>query len=182
VFNRQSRRALLLAGLVGIAALGFGAGAGAQPLKGGAQPPSPLKADKIVIYKARRTMELLRAGKVIESFHISLGKHPFGPKMQDGDGRTPEGFYVVDARNANSAYHLSLHISYPNEIDRLSSADEGVKAGGAIFIHGMPPEFGHTDPIGYFKDWTDGCIAIGNKAIEQVWAAVDVGTEVVIRP
>jgi murein L,D-transpeptidase YafK len=182
VAEQQSRRTILFAGLIGIAGLFFGHGVGAQPLKAGAEPLAPLKADQVVIYKARRMLDLMRGGKVIASFHIMLGEHPVGAKLRNGDGRTPEGFYIIDGRNPYSAYHLSLHISYPNEIDRLSSEDAGVAAGGAIYIHGMPPEFGHTDPIGYFKDWTDGCVAVGNKAIEQIWDAVDVGTEVVIRP
>jgi murein L,D-transpeptidase YafK len=182
VSAKKSRRTILFAALVGIAGLWLGPGAAAQPLKSGAAPPGVLKADQIVIYKARRTLDLMRGGKVIESFHIMLGEQPVGAKLKNGDGRTPEGFYIIDGRNPSSAYHLSLHISYPNEIDRLTSEDAGVKAGGAIYIHGMPPEFGHTDPIGYFKDWTDGCVAVGNKAIEKIWAAVDVGTEVVIRP
>ena len=180
--DKLLRRTVLFAGAVGIAGLLLGHGAAAQPLKAGAEPPGRLKADQVAIYKARRTLDLMRGGKMIASFHIMLGEHPVGAKLRNGDGRTPEGFYIIDGRNPTSAYHLSLHISYPNEIDRLSSADARVQAGGAIYIHGMPSEFGHTDPIGYFKDWTDGCIAVGNKAIEQIWDAVDVGTEVVIRP
>jgi murein L,D-transpeptidase YafK len=172
VIDLHSRRTLLSACFLGLAGLVSGHGARAEAFK----------ADKVVIHKSRRVMELMRGGTVLESFRIELGKHPTGPKMKNGDGRTPEGFYIVDGRNSHSAYHLSLHISYPNEIDRISSAQAGVKAGGEIYIHGMPPEFGHADPIGYFKDWTDGCIAVGNKAIERVWAAVDVGTPVEIRP
>jgi murein L,D-transpeptidase YafK len=141
-----------------------------------------LKADKVVVLKSRRVLMLMRDGKAFATFPIALGSHPIGPKESAGDGRTPEGFYRIDGRNRRSPYHLSLHLSYPNEIDRISSSDEGVVAGGDIAIHGMPARFGHTDPIGYFKDWTDGCISVGNIAIEKIWAAVDDGTPVVIRP
>lgn len=140
-----------------------------------------LKADKVVVYKGRRTMHLMSGDKVIDSFRIMLGEHPIGPKMTARDGRTPEGFYMVDGRISHSPYHLSLHLNYPNEIDRLEAEEQGVKAGGDICIHGMPARFGHTDPIGYFTDWTDGCISVGNKAIETVWDAVDIGTPVEIR-
>lgn len=168
--NQHSRRIFLSAFMAGITGL----------LTRGVRAQS-LKADKIIVYKSRRTMELWSGGKVIDSFHIMLGQHPIGPKMSKNDGRTPEGFYQVDGRNSHSPYHLSLHLSYPNEADRLSSEMEGVVAGGDICIHGMPARFGHTDPIGYFTDWTDGCISVGNKAIETVWNAVDVGTPVEIR-
>ena len=164
-----SRRAALAALFGGFAAL-LTRGAAAQPLK----------ADKIIVYKSKRELLLMRDGQVMQKFLIALGEHPLGPKMKKGDGRTPEGFYKIDGRNAHSAYHLSLHLSYPNEADRISSEMEGVVAGGDIAIHGMPAEFGHTDPIGYYKDWTDGCVAVGNKAIEQIWAAVAVGTPVEI--
>jgi murein L,D-transpeptidase YafK len=141
-----------------------------------------LKADKVVILKSRRLLLLMRDGKPFATFRVALGSHPVGPKESAGDGRTPEGFYHVDGRNRRSPYHLSLHLSYPNEIDRISSDDRGETTGGDIAIHGMPAQFGRTDPIGYFKDWTDGCISVGNVAIEKIWAAVDDGTPVEIRP
>jgi len=165
-----SRRAALAALSGGFAAL-LTRGAAAQPLK----------ADKVIVYKSKRELFLMRDGQAMQSFLVALGEHPVGPKMKRGDGRTPEGFYRIDARITRTPYHLSLHLSYPNEADRISSEMEGVVAGGDICIHGMPAEFGHTDPIGYFKDWTDGCVAVGNKAIEQIWAAVDIGTPVEIR-
>jgi murein L,D-transpeptidase YafK len=171
VIDFHSRRAVVSALLLGLA--GF--------MPRGARAET-LKADRVVIYKSRRVLLLMRGGAVMESFLIALGQHPFGPKMQKGDGRTPEGFYRIDGRNPHSVYHLALHINYPNEVDRISSREQGVTAGGDIFIHGMPAKFGHTDPIGYFKDWTDGCVSVGNKAIERIWEAVDDGTPVEIRP
>jgi murein L,D-transpeptidase YafK len=170
VTDFHSRRTLLSALVLGLAGL-----------RARGAPAEALKADTVVIYKSRRVLELMRGGTVMESFLIALGAHPLGPKMRKGDGRTPEGFYKIDGRNPHSVYRLALHINYPNEVDRISSAQEGVTAGGDIFIHGMPAEFGHTDPIGYFKDWTDGCVSVGNKAIERIWEAVDDGTPVEIR-
>ncbi len=166
----HSRRTLLSALVLGVAGF-FNRGARAQTVK----------ADKVLVYKARRTLELMRGDQVVDSFHIMLGEHPVGPKMKKSDGRTPEGFYVIDGRNPRSPYHLSLHLDYPNEVDKISSQMEDVVAGGDICIHGMPAKFGHTDPIGYFTDWTDGCISVGNKSIERIWDAVDIGTPVEIR-
>ncbi len=168
--DKHSRRTVLSAFVVGIVGL----------VTRGARAQAP-KADKVTVYKSRRTMDLMSGDKVIDSFHIMLGEHPIGPKMTARDGRTPEGFYMVDGRNSASPYHLSLHLNYPNEIDRIEAEEQGVKAGGNICIHGMPARFGHTDPIGYFTDWTDGCISVGNKAIETVWDAVAIGTPVEIR-
>lgn len=140
-----------------------------------------LKADRVLVHKSRRVLELTSGGKTFETFQVMLGQHPVGPKMTAHDGRTPEGFYMIDGRNSHSPYHLSLHLNYPNEVDRIELSEQGVKAGGDICIHGMPARFGHTDPIGYFTDWTDGCVSVGNRAIEKIWDAVDIGTPVEIR-
>jgi murein L,D-transpeptidase YafK len=145
-----------------------------------AQPA--LKADRILVLKSKRRLLLLRQGVVLKSYPIALGPHPRGPKRWEGDGRTPEGLYVIDGRLADSAYHLSLHISYPNEADLRRASAAGKDPGGKIMIHGMPERFGHTDPVRFFQDWTDGCIAVGNIAIEEIWNAVDDGTPIEIRP
>ncbi len=166
----HSRRTILSSLALGLA--------GFVPRRAGAQL---VKADQIMVYKARRVLELTHAGKVMESFRVALGEHPIGPKFEKSDGRTPEGFYMIDGLNPHSPYYLSLHLNYPNEIDRILAEEEGVQAGGDICIHGMPIRFGYTDPVGYFKDWTDGCISVGNKSIERIWFAVDVGTPVEIR-
>ena len=97
-------------------------------------------------------------------------------------GRTPEGDYVIDRRLLQTLYHLALHISYPNIKDRTRARASGVDPGDAIFIHGMPAEFGRTDPVRFFRDWTDGCISVGNGAIEVIWDLVDDGTPIELRP
>src|ERR1700744_918124 len=96
------------------------------------------QADRIVVYKSQRTMELLRDGKVIKTYRIALGRNPVGPKMRQGDHRTPEGIYRIDSRNAHSLYHLALHVSYPNGEDRERARKLGVAPGGDIMIHGLP--------------------------------------------
>jgi murein L,D-transpeptidase YafK len=141
-----------------------------------------LRADEIVIIKHLRVLELLQHGHIIRRYPIALGPHPFGPKERAGDGRTPEGFYIIDYRTRDTPYHLALHLSYPNEIDRVLAREDHVNPGGDIFIHGMPARFGETDPVKFFRDWTEGCVSVGNLAIEQIWDAVPDGTEVVIKP
>jgi murein L,D-transpeptidase YafK len=140
------------------------------------------KADRIVVFKAARVLELRSGGTVLKRYPIALGRRPKGTKVRRGDGRTPEGIYVVDGRNPDSAYHRSLHLSYPNERDLVRARAVGARPGQDIFIHGMPEWYGPYDPVRFTRDWTEGCIAVGNTAIEQIWAAVDDGTAVEIRP
>lgn len=140
------------------------------------------KADRILVLKARRELQLLYDGVVLKSYPIALGSHPNGPKRRRGDGRTPEGVYVIDGRLSHSLYHRALHISYPDAADRERARSAHVQPGGQILVHGMPARFGRTDPVRFFKDWTNGCIAVGNIAIEEIWDAVDDGTPIEIRP
>jgi murein L,D-transpeptidase YafK len=140
------------------------------------------KADRILILKSQRKLELLRHGQVLYAYPIALGDNPTGPKRAAGDGRTPEGVYVIDGRHEQSPYHLALHISYPNADDRVRSASAHLDPGGDIFIHGLPASYGEYDPKKFYRDWTKGCISVGNKAIEKIWAAVDDGTPIEIRP
>lgn len=140
------------------------------------------KADRIVIIKSHHVLELVRDGAVLKSYPIALGRHPIGPKRRRGDSRTPEGVYIIDGRTTKTIYHRELHISYPNARDLARAKAAHVNPGGQIFIHGMPPRFGHTDPVRFFRDWTNGCIAVGNIAIEEIWDAVSDGTAVEIRP
>ena len=140
------------------------------------------KADRVLVLKAEHRLLLLHGDQLINAYPIALGRHPTGPKHWQGDGRTPEGSYVIDSRFDRTPYHLALHISYPSELDRARAASAGRRPGGDIFIHGMPQRFGHTDPVRFFRDWTNGCIAVGNIAIEEIWDAVDDGTPIEIRP
>jgi murein L,D-transpeptidase YafK len=147
-----------------------------------AGPQSLGKADRILVLKSERELLLLQHGRVLRSFPIALGPHARGPKRASGDGRTPEGVYVIDGRHAQSPYHLALHISYPNAADLAHSAAARTDPGGDIFIHGLPAWYGPKDPVRFDKDWTEGCISVGNTAIEAIWVAVADGTPIEIRP
>ena len=139
-------------------------------------------ADRIIIYKRARTMELIRAGKVLKTYKIALGGEPVGPKTRQGDHRTPEGVYVIDSRNAHSQFHRSLHISYPNAADKERARKLGVATGGDIYIHGLPNGYGFIGAAHRARDWTDGCIAVTDHEIEEIWLLVDNGTPVEIQP
>lgn len=142
----------------------------------------PLKADKVVVYKAKRRLDLLNDGKRIRSYRISLGGNPVGHKKQEGDSKTPEGDYLIDWRNPKSKYTLSLHISYPNKADKAQAAKRGVSPGGDIMIHGLPNGWEAAGPALAGVDWTDGCIAVDNWAIKEIWKAVPNGTPITINP
>ena len=137
--------------------------------------PAAERADEIQVDKSERRMELLRKGKVIKTYRILLGDAPAGHKRQQGDERTPEGRYRITFRNDKSRFHLSLRVSYPDEADREQARARGVDPGGDIMIHGGTPP-------GYWRDWTDGCIALTNRQIEEVWRLVPVGTPITISP
>lgn len=126
-------------------------------------------ADKVVVEKEGRKLHLLRDGKPFRTFDIALGIEPVGDKMQEGDFRTPEGRYTLDARNPDSDFFLSIRISYPNPQDRHEAAQQGVDPGGQIMIHGQPNE--PTYSAGYYKsaDWTNGCIAVSNSDMIDIW-------------
>ena len=130
----------------------------------------------IVVNKAPRRMHLLSGHSVLRSFDIELGGDPVGPKRMEGDGRTPEGAYMIDKRNPNSSYHLSIGISYPNEYDLAFAQAMGVPPGGNIFIHGTPREERRKG------DWTAGCIAVTNREMEDIYAMVQDGTPIFLHP
>jgi murein L,D-transpeptidase YafK len=139
-------------------------------------------AQRIVIEKSRRKLTLIRVDNVVRVFDIALGANPVGPKQRSGDSRTPEGEYVIDAKNLYSNYYLAVHLSYPNEHDVARARKLGVDPGGAIMIHGMPN--GTPWPYeGYVgRDWTDGCIAVSNAAMQEIWLAARENTPVEILP
>lgn len=139
-------------------------------------------ANAIVVHKKERTMELVHAGQVIKTYKVALGGEPVGPKARQGDHRTPEGAYVIDSRNAHSQFHRSLHISYPNVADKERARKLGVPTGGDIYIHGLPNGYGFIGAAHRARDWTDGCIAVTDQEIEEIWRLVDNGTPVEIRP
>jgi murein L,D-transpeptidase YafK len=144
--------------------------------------PPEQRADKIVVEKAARRMALLRDGTTLRSYDVSLGSDPIGHKQQEGDGRTPEGLYTIDFKNVRSRFHLSLRVSYPSAQDREAARQRGVPPGGDIMIHGLPRGLGSLGDFHLARDWTDGCVAVTNREIEEIWALVDTGTAIEIRP
>jgi murein L,D-transpeptidase YafK len=141
----------------------------------------PRSVDAIMVYKGQRTLSLIRHGEILEEFPIALGGEPVGHKTREGDERTPEGRYFIDWRNPGSRFYKALHISYPNVLDRYRAELEGVSPGGMVMIHGAPtaPELRWMDTRG---DWTDGCIAVSNHAMDRIWRLVHDGTLVIIKP
>ncbi len=137
--------------------------------------PAAQQADAIRVYKAQRRMDLLRGDRVISTYRIALGDAPVGHKRHQGDEKTPEGDYRISYRNPRSRFHLSLRVSYPNEVDRRQARTRGVDPGGDIMIHGATPP-------GYRGDWTDGCIAVTNTEMDEIWRRVPVGTPIRIEP
>ena len=146
------------------------------------RPAAKPLADKILIVKSTRTMTLYSGNKVLRTYKVALGTVPVGPKRVEGDHKTPEGIYTIDAKNPQSQFHLSLHISYPDAADRERARKLGAKPGGAIMIHGLPPRFAYLGALHRKVDWTDGCVAVTNAEIEEIWKLVPVGTRVEIRP
>lgn len=139
-------------------------------------------ADKILIEKKERRLSLLSRGKVLKTYQIALGGNPIGPKERQGDNKTPEGTYVIDSINKDSRYHLSLHISYPNEKDKKRAKELGVSPGGDIMIHGIKNGFSWAGDFHTQVDWTKGCIAVTNEEIEEIGKLAQNGTIVDIRP
>lgn len=140
------------------------------------------QADLIEIHKGERRMELKRDGVALRTYRIALGFAPTGHKEREGDGRTPEGSYRIDARNPRSAFHLSLRISYPDPSDEAHAAGLGVSPGGDIFIHGQPNGLRKLFVRHPRQDWTSGCVAVSNREIREIWSLVPTGARVVIRP
>ena len=138
--------------------------------------------DKITVRKSARKLELYHNGKIVKSYTIALGKNPVGHKQMEGDSKTPEGKYFIAYHNPKSSYHLSLKISYPDEQDKLNAKKMGVSAGGDIMIHGLPNRAPFLGRFHNLTDWTQGCIAVNNYEIEEIYAAVKDGTPIEILP
>lgn len=140
------------------------------------------KADRIVIEKGAHTLTLFRGAMPLKLYRVALGRVPVGPKREEGDHRTPEGSYTIDRRKVDSDFHLALHISYPNPEDVAQAASRGVSAGSDIMIHGLPNGSGWIGVLHRRKDWTDGCVAVTDQEIEEIWRTVPDGIVVEIRP
>lgn len=139
-------------------------------------------ADSVLVVKSERKLYLLKAGRVLRAFDVALGLVPTGPKQREGDFRTPEGRYRLDMRNADSDYFLSIRVSYPDASDVARARAQGVEPGGQIMIHGLPNQ-----PKGDMRryegvDWTDGCIAVSNADMVDIWLMTSESTPIEIRP
>jgi len=145
-------------------------------------PEPALRADRVLVLKENHTLQLLNKGRVIKIYKVALGGDPVGPKTRQGDHKTPEGVYILDSRNAHSKFYKAIHISYPNAADRAAAREKGVSPGGDVFVHGLPNGYGFMGEAHRLKDWTDGCIAVTNQEIDEIWAAVADGTPIEIKP
>lgn len=164
---------LLVAGLAGIGLPAGGAAASAREM---------VPADLVLVVKSERRLYLVHEGRRYRSYRIALGLNPVGPKEREGDFRTPEGRYVLDARNPRSDYFLALHVSYPNDADSGRARARGLPPGGSIMIHGQPNT--PKRPASYYlsNDWTNGCIALSNDDMLELWLLTRPDTPIEIRP
>ena len=172
------RRQIIARNLLILAVACLGMTAALEPAK----PASPKQADKIVIEKSKRTMTLWHGSEILKTYKVALGGQPVGAKDRQGDHKTPEGLYSVDRKNPASIFHRALHLSYPSTADRQRAAKMGVSAGGDVEIHGLGDKFGWVGSAHRLHDWTDGCIAVTNEEIDEIWPLVEIGTPVEIKP
>jgi len=139
-------------------------------------------ATSLVVHKRAHTLTAYNGSKLLREFSVALGKGGLGPKVRQGDGRVPEGKYVIAGRNPNSAFHLSLRISYPAPEQVSDALARGIDPGGDIMIHGLRNGQGSVGKLHRVTDWTDGCIAVTNPEIEWLWRSVPDGTPILILP
>ena len=144
--------------------------------------PPAAQVDQIIVVKSTRTMMLMHHHQVLKTYRVALGTVPVGAKEKQGDHKTPEGDYLINGKNPHSQFHLALRISYPNAQDRARAHKVGVPTGGDIMIHGLMPEEAWLGARHRETDWTDGCIAVSNQEIEEIWNLVPIGTKVKIKP
>lgn len=143
---------------------------------------STQKADTVLVVKSEKRLYLMSKGEQFASLPVTFGAEPTGHKQARGDGRTPEGYYTLGYKNLNSKFYKSIHISYPNMQDRKNARRLGVDPGGDIMIHGQANGWEWASPLVQLFSWTDGCIALSNENMDRVWASVDSGTPIEIRP
>ncbi|HEU4722052.1 MAG TPA: L,D-transpeptidase family protein [Gemmatimonadaceae bacterium] len=154
----------------------------AVPIPATVRLARPTAADSIVVYKRERTLILYNRGVPVRSYFVALGSKPVGDKERAGDQKTPEGVFRITAHNPASKFHLALRLSYPTDTHRARAAALGVDPGGDIMIHGLPKEFSQAGKDHRQNDWTNGCVALSNQEIEEIWHAVPDGTPVQIKP
>jgi membrane-associated phospholipid phosphatase len=143
--------------------------------------PAP-RVDRVEVFKSRHELVLLKDGKTVKTYRVALGPYSMGRKERQGDGKTPEGSYILDWRNPHSKFHRSIHISYPNADDIERARGLGVPSGGDIFLHGLPNGAGWIGAAHRQMDWTAGCIAVTDEEIDEIWELVADGTPIVIHP
>ena len=139
-------------------------------------------ADEVIVDKSDRKLYLVQGGEIFRTFDIALGIRPTGDKEYEGDFRTPEGRYLLDMRNPNSEYFLSIHVSYPNGQDIREARAKGLDPGGAIMIHGQPNNPTRSETYYRTQDWTNGCIAVSNSDMIDIWLMTPDNTPIEIRP
>ncbi|CAO4175910.1 L,D-transpeptidase family protein [Methylorubrum aminovorans] len=170
----------------GLAVFGAGAVVLSDFLQLGRTEPTltaePERADRVLVEKAARRLTLLREGRVLATYPVSLGFAPEGHKAREGDGRTPEGVYTIAFRNPRSVAHLSLKVSYPSPADEAAARATGDSPGGDIMIHGLMNGFSWLGRLHRMRDWTQGCVGVTNAEMRAIYARVDVGTPIEIRP
>ncbi|GJE16440.1 L,D-transpeptidase family protein [Methylobacterium marchantiae] len=179
----RRRTGLAAAAILAVAATGFVVADRAQI--GRVAPDlvaEPERADRVLVEKSARRLTLFRDGRVLAAYPVSLGFSPVGHKQREGDGRTPEGVYAIAYRNPLSVAHLSLKVSYPNEADARAAQDTGYEPGGDIMIHGIMNGFSWLGRLHRLKDWTSGCVGVANDEMADIYARVDVGTPIELRP
>ena len=140
------------------------------------------KADLVLVKKRERKMYLMKNRKPFRVYTVALGANPIGHKQRQGDERTPEGKYILDYKRSDSAFYKAIHISYPNKQDKIRAKRAGVNSGGFIMIHGQKNGLGWLSFITQLFNWTDGCIAVKNNEMDEIWESVEVGTPIVIKP
>ncbi len=139
------------------------------------------QVDSVLVDKSDEKLYLLKDGSVIAEYSVSFGANPEGHKQEEGDERTPEGSYVLDYKKADSAFYKSIHVSYPNEADKKSATTRAIDPGGAIMIHGQRNRLGWLSFITQRFNWTDGCIAVTNSEMDEIWNLVPENTPIEIR-
>ena len=151
------------------------------PVGGYATQNNQEEIDRVIVKKSESTLYLMKNKKIVKKYKVSFGGNPKGHKQQEGDEKTPEGNYTLDYKNAKSKFYKSIHISYPNKRDKQRATKLGVNAGGDIMIHGQKNGFAFFYFITRWFNWTNGCIAVSNSEMDEIWKLVKVGTPIEIR-
>ncbi|MES1196160.1 MAG: L,D-transpeptidase family protein [Steroidobacter sp.] len=153
----------------------------AWSLSATASLPEDVRATLIVVEKKKHLMTLYSSNAVLHVYHVALGRGDGSAKQREGDNRTPEGHYVIDAKNEHSAFYKSMHISYPSPENIVRARSQGVSPGGAVMIHGLRNDLKWLGPLHRLKDWTRGCIAVTDSEMDELWQMVNVGTPIEIK-